>query len=150
MPSYGFIEIYSNDGATKLEYFQVTAWAPTITVTSTGLTEGSAPYTNTYTYTGDKKFLGFAETANATEPVYSVGNSYTLDSISSQQTKNLYIVEGETDKDYLIKGSTLTSIADAIRAKTGGTAEILVTDMATQIGGIVTEIEEYDGSVTIA
>lgn len=61
-----------------------------------------------------------------------------------------YKVEKETlYKDYLIKGSTLTSIADAIRAKTGGTAEIPVTDMATQIGGIVTETEPVLQELTI-
>lgn len=38
--------------------------------------------------------------------------------------------------DYLIKGETLTGIADAIRAKTGGTDLIMVSDMANQIGNI--------------
>lgn len=38
--------------------------------------------------------------------------------------------------EYLIQDATLTDIADAIRAKTGGTAPIPVTDMATQIAAI--------------
>lgn len=37
---------------------------------------------------------------------------------------------------YVIDDSTLSSIADAIRAKTGGSDPIAVTDMATQIGSI--------------
>lgn len=38
--------------------------------------------------------------------------------------------------EYIIQSETLTGIADAIRAKTGGTDPILVTDMATQISSI--------------
>ena len=38
--------------------------------------------------------------------------------------------------DYLIKGETLTDIAEAIRAKTGKKEEIPVPDMASQIEGI--------------
>ena len=38
--------------------------------------------------------------------------------------------------NYLIKGETLTSIADAIRAKTGSTEAIAVGDMASSIEGI--------------
>ena len=38
--------------------------------------------------------------------------------------------------DYLIKGETLTSIAEAIRSKTGGEDAIPVSDMAAQIEGI--------------
>lgn len=136
MAAYGFIKIYSNDGQTVLGSWQVSASAPTITVKNTGVSEGSNVR---YTYTGDKKFLGFAEVANSTEPIYSVGNTYTLSTIASMDEKYLYIVEGEADKDYLIKGSTLTSMADAIRAKTGKTEAIAVENMATEIGDISTD-----------
>lgn len=37
---------------------------------------------------------------------------------------------------YVIEDTTLTGIADAIRAKTGGTDPIAVSDMAEQVGGI--------------
>lgn len=43
--------------------------------------------------------------------------------------------------NYLIKGETLTNIADAIREKTGKTDAIAVTDMATEIGDISATIE---------
>lgn len=43
--------------------------------------------------------------------------------------------------NYLIKGETLTNIADAIREKTGKTDAIAVTDMATKIGDISATIE---------
>lgn len=42
----------------------------------------------------------------------------------------------EDDKEYLIWGSTLKGIANAIRAKNGTTGQIAVTDMATKISEI--------------
>lgn len=45
----------------------------------------------------------------------------------------------EDDIDYLIKGSTLTSIANAIRGKTNKSDTIPVTSMADEIGSIATE-----------
>lgn len=44
--------------------------------------------------------------------------------------------------EYLIQNSTLTGIADAIRAKTGSTEAISVIDMASEIGGISIPVEE--------
>lgn len=41
--------------------------------------------------------------------------------------------------EYLIQDTTLQDIADAIRSKTGGTAQIAVPDMAAQISGIQTK-----------
>lgn len=43
--------------------------------------------------------------------------------------------------DYLIKDTTLTGIADAIRGKTGDSNPIKVSDMASQIGGIATQVD---------
>lgn len=40
--------------------------------------------------------------------------------------------------DYLIQGETLTAIGDAIRAKTGNTAQLTPAQMATEITGIQT------------
>ena len=40
--------------------------------------------------------------------------------------------------DYLIKGETLTSIADSIRAKTGGTESIMPSEFASEINSIET------------
>ena len=43
--------------------------------------------------------------------------------------------------DYLIQGKTLTAIADSIRAKTGKTGEISVSDITSQIDNISTGAE---------
>lgn len=43
----------------------------------------------------------------------------------------------EEDKEYLIWGSTLKGIADAIREKTGGTVDINPVDMPTEIRSII-------------
>lgn len=40
--------------------------------------------------------------------------------------------------DYLIQGETLTAIGDAIRAKTGSSAQLTPVQMATEIAGIQT------------
>lgn len=40
--------------------------------------------------------------------------------------------------EYLIQGETLTAIGNAIRAKTGGTAQLTPAQMATEIAGIQT------------
>ena len=47
--------------------------------------------------------------------------------------------------DYLIQGETLTAIGDAIRAKTGNTAQLTPAQMATEIAGIQTSSGD-DGS----
>lgn len=43
--------------------------------------------------------------------------------------------------EYLIQDTTLTGIADAVRAKTGKTDSILVSDMASEIANISTGVE---------
>lgn len=48
----------------------------------------------------------------------------------------------------LIKKSTLKGIADAVRSKTGKTAQILGSDIANEIKGIE-KVEEWDGTVVI-
>jgi hypothetical protein len=94
MATHGLIEIKSNDGSqTLMKPIMVNAWEPVISVTSTGVTQGSQ---FTYSYSGDKTFLGVATVANATEPTYAVGNDYTL-SIDSLEILTLYIVEGEAN-----------------------------------------------------
>ena len=52
------------------------------------------------------------------------------------------------DPEYSIKTSTLTAIADSIRAKTGGSDPILTEDMASEIEGIDTA-EPWDESFTV-
>ena len=70
--------------------------------------------------------------------VYDKTNNY-IHYLSLEQTASHRIVIYQIipeDIDYLIKKSTLTAIADSIRAKTGGTDPIKVSDMAATIGGI--------------
>ena len=52
------------------------------------------------------------------------------------------------DPEYSIKTSTLTAIADSIRAKTGGSDPILTENMASEIEGIDTA-EPWDESFTV-
>lgn len=49
---------------------------------------------------------------------------------------------------YLIEGSTLTGIADAIRSKSGSTDTIATTDMATQIAAIETGVDTSNATIT--
>ena len=92
MAAYGFLEIKTNDGSqTLLSSFQVNSFTPIISVTSTGVTQGSF----VYTYSGDKEFLGVATSPNATEATYVVGGEYTLSIPTFEDTVILYIVEGE-------------------------------------------------------
>ena len=51
--------------------------------------------------------------------------------------------------EYLIQDTTLQGIADAIRSKTGGTAQIAVPDMAAQIDSIqIKQVYITDGVIT--
>jgi hypothetical protein len=84
MLAHNVIFIYSNDGTTVLE--TVAAAQGSITVQETGFSAALG----SYEYGGDKKFLGFATSANATEPTYAIGDTFT---VSSDTT--LYIVESE-------------------------------------------------------
>lgn len=52
------------------------------------------------------------------------------------------------DKYLSIKNTTLTSIADAIRAKTNKTDSIYVSDMANEISNIESEINLQDKTIT--
>lgn len=49
--------------------------------------------------------------------------------------------------EYLIKGETLTGIADAIREKTGGTDPVAVSDMAGKIAGIEAGCGDIDALI---
>jgi hypothetical protein len=86
---------------------------------------------------------------------------YTTDNKETIPVAIYQTVEEETtdDSDYLIKGSTLTAIAKAIRAKTGKADPIPVVSMATEIGSITgggggssddvcyVTFKSYDGTV---
>ena len=64
-------------------------------------------------------------------------NTFAVMDGSTETSHDVGIYQvAEEDKEYLIWGSTLTGIADAIRAKSGETGEIAVSDMATKISEI--------------
>lgn len=69
---------------------------------------------------------------------YDLTSDTMFDTVNTSHTVAIYqgTAEETEDKDYLIKGSTLKGIADAIRTKSGATGEIAVADMATQIAAI--------------
>ena len=110
-----FLYVYSNDGATKL--FERNPNAPSLlTVTSNGATitdQSGNTYNFSYTYEGDKTFLGFATSINATEPVYTEGDTITL----NNNTTKLYIVEGAA-------GVTVTYKSQTIAIEAGQTATL--------------------------
>lgn len=82
----GNVTIYSNDGSVVLYSNVDDMSSMSVTVTSTGATITSLYVNDTYTYNGDKTYLGLALTANATTPDYAVGT--TIDD------GTYYIVEG--------------------------------------------------------
>ena len=99
-PSAFQITIYSNDGNTQLEYLEgvlglETANPTQAEVTSTGLhIQGTAGVDFDYIYSGEEVFQGFATSADQTTPIYSVGDTITLE-IGFTQQLTLYIVTRE-------------------------------------------------------
>ena len=91
------IYVKSNDGSTQL----FDAWSTsntTVTITESGFTlSGGTIYGDgsTYTYEGNKTLLGFATSANATEPTYTTGDTLTL--TADGVNMHLYIVEDEAE-----------------------------------------------------
>lgn len=94
------ITIYSNDGNSQLEYLEGVLGLETTNptqaeVTSTGLhIEGTAGVDFDYTYSGDESFEGFATSVDQTTPIYSVGDTITLE-VGFIQQLTLYIVTKE-------------------------------------------------------
>lgn len=116
------IYIYSNDGKSLLEeWTPVQADSNTITITDNGAnikgdTSGANP--GTYSYSGDKKFLGFATQINATEPTYKVGDTIAFPAYGSSIT--FYIVEGVVSNDKVVviyNGSTIAELEPGQIAK---------------------------------
>lgn len=103
------ISIYSNDGTAVLG--SVAVAESSITVQETGFSDALG----SYEYGGDKKFLGFATSANATEPTYAIGDTFT---VSNDTT--LYIVESNADSITDLTNTTWY-IHDDCSPYTGGT-----------------------------
>lgn len=93
MATNAYLKIYNNDGSTILfTSTNYTSTGDSGTVTNTGFTftVNGESGSETYTYSGNKKFIGFATTANATEPEYAIGD--TIVSLGGG-ISTLYIVE---------------------------------------------------------
>lgn len=81
-----YFKVFSNDGSTTLFTTANTVNNSTIiTVTETGLTIG----TETYTYSGEKKFIGVSTSASTTSPDHAIGESFDGNAAYA------YIVEAE-------------------------------------------------------
>lgn len=97
MATVSYTKIYSNDGSTVLftsSQSYATGNGASATVTETGVTFPS----ETYTYSGNKKFLGISSSANATTPKYAIGDAFTL----GVESGSLYVVEEEA-KEYTLR-----------------------------------------------
>lgn len=103
IPTHGMLGIYSNDGSTRLYYNGEIASGTSYIVNETGLMDRAD--TQVYTYTGNKKFIGFADVANATVPTYAIGDS--TPSIVMLDILNLYIVEEEPTPPIKIKSPVI-------------------------------------------
>lgn len=91
-----WIDVYSNDGTTRLQncyvgYDTATTDKGYVEVTETGYFNAFG----SYTYNGKLKFAGFAKTPNATVPDFAVGDTFTIPDDVTMTTNytNLYIVE---------------------------------------------------------
>ena len=83
-----------------------------------------------WTYSGSNQFLGFSTTQGATTAEYGVGSTGLLsDFAPTYEGIYLYSVEGvEPSTYYKVSSSDLTSVADAIRAKSGTTEALVYPD----------------------
>ena len=93
-PEYGELKVYSNDGTTLLKTISIPVGE---TVTFTANSNGFSGGDYSYTYNGDKTFLGIATNANATTPAYAVGSTVSWTSTTAGMT--VYIVEEITESE---------------------------------------------------
>ena len=110
MAVHGMFQIYSSDGSTSLYYNCEASPGDSYIVNETGLMDRADA--QVYTYTGNKKFIGFTTTANATEPEYAIGDS--TPSIAAADLLTLYIVEeGIIDVPRIIyNGEVIAELSD--------------------------------------
>lgn len=138
------IYVKSNDGSTQL----FNAWSTsntTVTITESGFTlSGGTIYGDgsTYTYEGNKTLLGFATSANATEPTYTTGDTLTL--TADGVNMHLYIVEGEAEPT--TSGVTVEYNSSVVATiPSGNTAALPVKDKKMK-SDIVISVPESDGA----
>lgn len=101
----GKLHIYSNDGLSELFSDSEATTHLTWTVTSTGLESNYEFDPPKYTYSGSKKFIGFAIAANTKTIRYAIGDTFFVE---SGTIMNLYIVEEEPTPKVSIDVTTLS------------------------------------------
>ena len=114
------IIIMSNDGSSELAKLRPsttnTTWLDLgmPVVVENGLNH--ATFGMLYTHNGENKFLGFADSVNATEPTWGVGTLIPVTNTTGNETLTIYVVEVTlTNKILLI--DKLNELANAIKAK---------------------------------
>lgn len=128
-----YFEIFSNDGSTTLFTSANTVNGDTIiTVTETGLTIG----TETYSYSGTKKFVGVSFSENSTSPDLAIGESF------DGNTAYVYIVEEALATNGVTieyNGSTIASL------ESGQTATLACSGKKMKSDIVVTAPESSGG-----
>lgn len=137
-----YFKVFSNDGSTTLFTSANTVNNSTIiTVTETGLTIG----TETYTYSGTKKFVGVSGSVSSTSPDYAIGESFDGGEAS------VYIVEAEATTS----GVTVEYNGSVVATVEGGnTATLPIKDKKMKSDIVITVpeaegVEEYDGAIVL-
>lgn len=125
------IYFYSNDGTYLESYHGLGDYA----VIETGLIETGSG--NIFTYSGEKKFIGFASSANATSPTYPIGSTITL----SGSDILLYIVE--EDKEPKV---TITYNENVIASLGAGQTATLQCNGKKMIDNIIVTAPEVENS----
>lgn len=130
-----YVYIYSNDGAQVLHEYLT--GANSLTVTDKGCLYNDSVE---WTYEGTNTFLGFATSANATEPTYAIGDSVTLTLGGSDA---FYVVERKSESSGVTveySGSVITTIPN------GNTATLPVKDLKMKTDIVITVPEAEGGT----
>ena len=128
--------IKSNDGLTSLKcisgYFGVVGEDATLSVTKDGLMYNNKA---TYLYLGRKIFKGLATSANATEPTYPVGTTFTYKSFETYIY--FYIVESNYDYEFDLSTLNLSpgSHEITVKARAEGYADSAASNKVNYVVG---------------
>lgn len=137
-PSLYVLTVMSNDGLNQI--FLMSWIEDTVTVRENGLESVGRMLLE-----HDMKIAGYATSPNATTATLPVGTIFNVD----EDGTTLYVVPAPETKLF-INESSIVAIADAIRAKTGSTEKMSLSEMPTAIdgisGGVKVGIAEYTGN----
>lgn len=148
-----YIKIYTNDGSTLLKEFYtwlypndpIRCWVSdtgmSVDIPETDEHEASVEY---YTYSGSKKFLGFATTANSAVITYKIGEGFNaVEEMPTSQELSLYIVEENPKTTKTFDLSTLNLSAGThtitVKARASGYGDSPASD-AVSYGGDTVQV----------